>query len=188
MSAIDLSSDAGLIGMLLLTINLLLGLLISIRYNPRKHWPHRRINIFQIHNWTAYIAISVILLHPALLLFSSQPRFQVLDIVWPLHSPGETTYNCLGAIALYTALFVVITSYFRLSLAHRLWKKFHYAAYATAAVVFLHGILEDPNLKNLPPDLLDGEKLLIEACCLLVIGATAWRVRYAFRSKPQKPN
>ena len=58
MTVIDLSSDAGLIGMVLLTINLLLGLLISLRFNPRKQWPHRPINIFKIHNWTAYFAIS----------------------------------------------------------------------------------------------------------------------------------
>jgi predicted ferric reductase len=183
MTAIDLSSNAGLIGMGLLTLNVLLGLLISLRYNPRKKWPHRRVNIFQIHNWTAYIAISFILVHPLLLLFSSEPKFRILDILWPLHSPGQTLYNCLGATALYTALFVVITSYFRLSLAHRLWKNFHYVAYAVAVIVFTHGILEDPNLKSLPPDLLDGEKLLVEGCCALVIGATAWRVRYALRSK-----
>jgi len=183
MTVLDLSSNAGLIGMGLLTINLLLGLLISVRYNPRKQWPHRRINIFRIHNWTAYVAISFILVHPMLLLFMSQPQFRVLDILWPLHSPGQTLYNSLGAVALYTGVFVVITSYFRFSLAHRLWKKFHYVAYVTAAVVMLHGILEDPNLKSLPPDVLDGEKILVEACCVLLIGATAWRVRYALRSK-----
>jgi sulfoxide reductase heme-binding subunit YedZ len=183
MTAIDLSSNAGLIGMALLTINLLLGLLISLRYNPRKHWPHRRINVFQIHNWTAYVAISVILIHPLLLLFSSQPSFRLLDLIWPLNSPGQWNYNCLGAAALYTALVVVITSYFRKNLHHRTWKNFHYAAYGAAGLVFLHGILEDPNLKNLPPDLLDGEKVLVEGCCVVVIAATLWRVRYALRKK-----
>jgi len=29
--------------------NLLLGMLLSLRYCPARHWPHRRINIFALH-------------------------------------------------------------------------------------------------------------------------------------------
>jgi hypothetical protein len=38
--------------------------------------------------------------------------------------------------------------------------------------------MEDPELKNQPPDLLDGEKVLIEVCALLIVAATVWRIRY----------
>jgi len=43
---------------------------------------------------------------------------------------------------------------------------------------FSHGILIDPNLKGQPPDLLDGEKLLVEFCAVLVIAGTILRIRY----------
>ncbi len=59
MTAVDLSSDAGLVAMVLLTINILLGLFLSARYNTVRRWPHRRIPIFDIHNWTAYIALGL---------------------------------------------------------------------------------------------------------------------------------
>jgi len=52
--------------------------------------------------------------------------------------------------------------------------------------LFVHGIIIDPNLKKLAPDLLDGEKVLIEGCCLLVIAGATWRLKIALnKSKRQ---
>lgn len=164
--------------MVLLTVNILLGLFLSARYNTVRQWPHRRIPIFDIHNWTAYIAIGLILLHPILLLCSGTAGFGIADVLFPLHSPKQTLYNCFGAAAFYCVLFVIVTSYFRSRLGSRLWKKLHYVSYAAAALVFVHGILIDPELKNAPPDPLDGEKVLVEGCALLIVIATAWRIRY----------
>lgn len=164
--------------MVLLTINILLGLFLSARYNTVRRWPHRRIPIFDIHNWTAYIALGLVFLHPVLLLCSSTAGFRILDVLWPIHSPKQTLYNCFGALAFYCVVFVVVTSYLRMRLGSRLWKKLHYVAYAAATFVFVHGILIDPELKNRPPDLLDGEKVLVEVCALLILVATVWRIRY----------
>ena len=50
MTAIDLSSFAGLTAMVLLTLNVVLGILVSRNYNPRKRWPFRKIPLFRIHN------------------------------------------------------------------------------------------------------------------------------------------
>ena len=181
MSAIDLSSYAGLCAMTLLTVNILLGLLLSTNYNPVLRWPHRRIKIFEIHNWTAYVALSLALLHPLILLASGTVHFHLLDILFPVWSPGQRNYNILGSLALYTVAFVVVTSYFRPRLGSRLWKKFHYAAYGAAAIFFTHGILTDPELKNQTIDPFDGEKVFIEICALLVIAGTVWRIRSAAR-------
>ena len=70
MSTIDLSGYIGQAALLLLTGNILLGLLIFVRYSPVKNWPHRKINIFGLHNWTGYTALCVAGLHPVALLFS----------------------------------------------------------------------------------------------------------------------
>jgi predicted ferric reductase len=164
--------------MVLLTINILLGLLLSARYNVVRQWPHRRLPIFDIHNWTAYVAIGLILLHPILLLLSSSAGFRIADVLFPVRSPKQTLYNCFGAAAFYCVLFVVVTSYYRARLGSRLWKKLHYVSYAAATFIFVHGILIDPELKGAPPDLLDGEKVLVEGCALLIAIATVWRIRY----------
>jgi len=44
--------------------------------------------------------------------------------------------------------------------------------------MYVHGTLIDPNLKNLPTDFLDGEKVLVEVCFLTVLAASIWRWRY----------
>ncbi len=180
MTAIDLSSYAGLCAMVLLTINILLGLLISVRYSPVRSWPHRRISVFDIHNWTAYIALTLVGLHPTILLFSATANFKWFDILWPLRSPGQRLYNCFGACAFYLLLVVVITSYFRRRIGRPLWKALHYIAYGVAALVYVHGTLIDQNLKNMPTDFLDGEKLLVEGCGLLVLVATIARIKYGY--------
>jgi hypothetical protein len=44
--------------------------------------------------------------------------------------------------------------------------------------MYVHGTLIDPNLKNLPTDFLDGEKILVEVCFLTVVAASILRWRY----------
>ena len=179
MSAIDLSSFAGLTAMVLFTLNVLLGLLVTTNYNPRRDWPRRKppVPLFRIHNWTAYVAIAVAMLHPTLLLFVDKPRFRLGDILLPLHSPGQRLYNILGASTFYVFALVVVTSYFRPQLRYRPWKKLHWFAYLAGALMFVHGTLIDPDLKNQPTDFLDGEKVLVETCGLLVVAGSIWRWR-----------
>ena len=177
MTAIDLSSFAGLTAMVLLTLNVVLGILVSRNYNPARRWPERKIPLFRIHNWTAYTALAVVLLHPTLLLFAKDPHFGPGDILFPVASPGQRLYNTLGALTFYSFLLVVVTSYFRPKIGSRTWKKIHWTAYFAAAVLLVHGLLIDPDLKNRPPDLLDGEKVLVEACFVVVGAAAWWRIR-----------
>jgi DMSO/TMAO reductase YedYZ heme-binding membrane subunit len=179
-TAVDLSSFAGLTAMVLFTVNILLGLLVSVNYNPQRQWPHRKLPFpfWKLHNWNAYLAISVAFLHPTILLFSSTAGFRIRDVLFPVSSPEQTFYNCLGALTFYSFLFVVVTSHYRPQLRYRPWKKLHYTAYAAGALMYVHGTLIDPNLKNLPPDYLDGEKVLVEGCLLVVVAASIWRWRY----------
>ncbi|HET6765550.1 MAG TPA: hypothetical protein VFH27_17845, partial [Longimicrobiaceae bacterium] len=97
MSWIELSSYAGLAAVGLLTLNLLIGLLMAVKYNPVRNWPHRRINTFKIHNWTAYLALSVCLLHALLLLPVPKPAFTLADVLLPVRSPVQPVENTLGA-------------------------------------------------------------------------------------------
>ena len=45
MTANDLSSFAGLTAMVLLTVNILLGLLVTTNYNSLRQWPHRKLPV-----------------------------------------------------------------------------------------------------------------------------------------------
>ena len=103
--------------------------------------------------------------------------FTLFDIAVPIWSPTQPIPNTLGALAFYLVVFVVLTSYFRKVFGRHQWKTLHYTAYAAAAVFYVHGVWADPLLKNRPPDFIDAEKMYVEGCALLVIGASAWRFR-----------
>jgi predicted ferric reductase len=186
MSAIDLSSYVGLAALTLLTLNILIGYLLSTKYNPVRRWPHRRINTVKVHNWTGYAALCVAIVHPLVLLASSTAHFRLIDVVYPVNAPKQPWINALGALALYTLGLLVVTSYFRFAIGRRKWKVLHYTAYATAALFFAHGILTDPNLKNNPVDPLDGEKVYVEVCALCVIAGGIWRWRWQVQQGPAR--
>jgi predicted ferric reductase len=95
MTILDVCAYLGLAAVGTATINMLLGLLIALRYSPVRLWPHRRINIFRLHNWTAYLVLVLILVHPAVLLLRRSTRFGWSDLVLPIHSPVQPTLNRL---------------------------------------------------------------------------------------------
>jgi sulfoxide reductase heme-binding subunit YedZ len=159
---------------------------MSVKYNPVRNWPHRRINTFKIHNWTAYIALAVAVIHALLITFSSTAKFTLVDILYPVNAPKQPWINVLGALALYSLAFVVVTSYFRGELGRKKWKTLHFTAYGTAALFYVHGILTDPNLKDNPIDFLDGEKVYVELCLLIVIVAAGLRLRWQLRQPPPR--
>ncbi len=186
MTAIDVSSYFALGAISLLTLNILLGLLLSTKYNPVRSWPHRRVNTLKLHNWTGYTALGVALTHPLVILFSSTAHFRFLDIVYPLNAPKQPYVNTLGALALYLLIFTVVTSYFRLEIGRKIWKPFHFATYGLFVLYAAHALLTDPNLKNAPFNPLDAEKIFVELCILLVLAGIAFRVRWQLRQPPPR--
>lgn len=181
MTLLDLCSYLGLGATGAVTINLLLGMLMALRYSPMRHWPHRHINVFFLHRWTAYIAVVLALTHPLVLLLLHSPHFRVIDLLWPQWSPLQPKINLAGAGALYLVVLVLVTSLLRTQLGRPLWRAIHYAVFPAAALLFLHSILTDPLLKDGHPDLLDGGKVFVEICALLSTAATIvrWRLRGA---------
>jgi DMSO/TMAO reductase YedYZ heme-binding membrane subunit len=180
MSPVDLSGTIALVAVGLLTVNMLLGLLLSVGYNPVRQWPRQRVKLFTFHNWTGYVAFVAVIFHAGALLFSREPPFSVLDVLVPVRSPVQPVSNTLGAAAFYLVLIVVSSSlrFSRRRLGRHRWKLLHYATYAAAAVFFVHGIIADPLLKGRAVDFIDAEKLYIEGCAVLVVAAIAWRVRH----------
>jgi len=186
LTAIDLSSYAGLTAITLLTLNILIGLLLATKYNPVRRWPHRRVNTVQIHNWTGYAALFAALAHPLLILFSATEKFGIADIVYPLNAPKQPGINTLGAAALYLLIFTVTTSYFRFEIGRRWWKRMHLLTYAMFHLFAAHGILTDPTLKGPPLDPLDAEKVFVEIFVLGVAAAISARIGWQRKQPPPR--
>jgi predicted ferric reductase len=178
-TVLDLSAYVGLAAVGAITLNMLLGLLMAFRYSPYRSWPHHRFNYFRFHNWTGYIALTVSILHPMILLLNKNPRFVILDLIYPVHSPAQPLDNSIGAIALCLLASVVVTSYLRIRLGRHLWKSFHFSIYFAAAALFWHALFTDPSLKNAPTAWFDGGKLFVESCLLLIAAISLLRLRHA---------
>lgn len=186
MTVLDLCAYLGLGAAGAATLNLWLGLLLAMRYSPVRLWPHRHFNVFALHQWTAYTTVTLTLAHPVVLLWLHAPHFRVIDLIWPLHSPLQPWINMAGAAALYLLLLLWITSLLRLRVGRLLWRRLHYLAFPAVVLVFVHSIMTDPLLKDGHPDLLDGGKIFVEACCLLSTVAVVVRIilcRRGFRPK-----
>jgi len=182
---LDLSAYLGLIAVGAVTINMLLGVLMIFRYSPVRYWPHRRFNYFALHNWTGYIALLFSTLHPIILLFNKSPRFRLLDIVYPVHSPQQPLENTIGAIALYVVALMVATSYLRIQLGRRLWKAFHFTVYLGAVALFWHSLFTDPTLKPSPVDWLDGGKVFVEVCAAIILATILIRYQHSRKKSVQ---
>ena len=177
MTLLDLSAYLGLGAAGAAAINLLLGLLIALRYSPLQRWPHRRINVFALHQWTAYLTMALVVAHPVVLLWLGAPRFRVVDLLWPIHSPLQPLINLSGAVAIYLLLVIVVSSLLRNRIGRPLWRKLHYLAFPTVVLVFVHSIFTDPLLKDGHPDMLDGGKIFLDITLAVSVAAVLWRVR-----------
>lgn len=177
MTILDLCAYLGLAAVGTATLNMLLGLLIALRYSPLRLWPHRHINIFRLHNWTAYIVLLLIVLHPAVLLLRASTHFGWRDVLLPIDSPAQPAINTVGAAGLYGLLIVIVTSFFRLRMARPLWKKLHFLVFPAFILMFIHSMLADPLLSHGRVDLLDGGKVFVAICFALALSTVAIRVR-----------
>jgi predicted ferric reductase len=183
---LDVSAYIGLTAVGAVTLNMLLGTLMAFRYSPVRQWPHRRLNYFRLHNISGYLALSLAVVHPIVLLFEQSTKFRIIDLLYPVHSPSQPFDNTIGALALYIVAIVVVTSYLRIRLGRRIWKSFHFTVYVAAAALFWHSLFTDPALKNSPVDWLDGGKLFVEACLLTIVVTGVLRWRHSVRRVAQE--
>lgn len=186
---VSLSATFGLIATGLLTLNLLLGVLISTHVRRVPEWlvpawrrvpaRIRHVGLYPLHNWTAYSAIVVALVHPGLLLLDAKGRFSLLNLLVPLTAPHQRYIYTLGAVALYGLLAVVATStaYVRGRFSNRVWKRVHVLSYGAASLFLVHGLWADPLLLDRPVNFIDAEKVLSEAGIVLLAVAAFYRLR-----------
>ncbi len=187
---VNLSSTFGLIATGFFIANLLLGVLLSTKYQRTSIWQKmpgfvRSIGLYQVHNYTAYIALLAAFTHPVLLLFDKKAGFSLLNIIIPLTAPHQNYIYTLGAIAFYGLFIAVVTStvFVRKLFTNRTWKLIHFVSYGAAMLFLVHGIWADPLLLDRPVDFLDAEKVLSEAGIVLVVIAVIFRFRYAKRKR-----
>ena len=184
-SFLQASAYAGLAATAALTLNFLLGMLVSTNYRRLSLWQKsplfiRKINLVDVHNLTAYVALLLALVHPVLLLFDPSTKFNLIDIIFPINAPTQKLFVALGTVSLLALLVIIITTQkvIKKKIGFRTWKNIHLAAYLMALLFIVHGVVMDPQLKNRPLNLFDAEKIVSELCFIILLVAVFFRVSY----------
>ena len=182
---LELSNFAGLASAVVLTINFFFGMLLTTAYRANPYWkklPPRiqRWDINDIHNYTAYIAWTLVALHILFLLLDKTSKFTFIDTLFPTNAPSQNLVVAFRTLSLYALTIVIITAQkvIKKKMSFRAWKNIHLISYGTAMLFVSHGIFMDPYLKNGELEFFDGEKVLLECCGLLLIVASVFRFRY----------
>ena len=189
-SFLQASAYAGLAATAVLTGNFLLGMLVSTNYRRLSLWQKlplfiRSINLVNVHNWTAYVALLLAFIHPILLLFDKTAKFTWVDIIFPINAPTQSLFVAMGTISLLAIIVLIITTQkvIKRQLGFRTWKNIHLTAYIAALLFVVHGLVMDPQLKNRPVDFFDAEKLVSEGSLFVLLLATFFRVKYHTKFK-----
>ncbi len=185
----ELSGSFGLIATVVLTCNMVLGIMLSTSFK-KTNWGFRlpekmkSIDVYNLHNNTAYTALFFVLAHIVLIPLDSATKFTYWDIIWPINAPHQANIVLIGAISFIALMVVMITTQkgVKRKLGFSLWKKIHLISYATCILFVVHGLLMDPLLKDSPTDWIDAEKLLSEICGLVLLIAFALRYKYHLKS------
>ncbi len=181
----ELSGSLGLIATVILTINMVLGMMLSTSFK-KTNWgiklpaKIKAVDVNNLHNYTAYVALFFVFAHVLLIPFDAANKFTFLDILWPVNAPHQPNIVLLGTFSLLALLTVIITTQkgVKRKLGYGLWKKIHLISYLTCILFVVHGLLMDPELKDRPTDWVDAEKLLSEICGFVLLLAFFLRYKY----------
>ncbi len=189
-SPIEISGSIGLIATVVLTCNMVLGIMLSTSFK-KTNWGFtlpakiKAIDVYKLHNNTAYTALILVFAHIILIPLDATSKFTYKDILWPSNAPHQSNIVFLGTFSLLALITVIVTTQkvVKQKLGFGLWKKIHLISYLTCILFVAHGLLMDPLLKDRPTDWIDAEKLLSEICGLVLLIAFILRYKYHLKSK-----
>jgi len=162
-----LARGSGLAALVVLTLNMVLGIVTSIRWsNPR--WP--RFVIELLHRNSSLLAFALIVVHITTVVLDAFAPIGWKDTVIPFVGVYRPVWLGLGAAAFDVLLALMVTSLLRHRMHHRTWRFVHWFAYLCWPLVVVHGLGTGSDSK------VGFVLLLYVACIAAVIMAAWWRL------------
>jgi methionine sulfoxide reductase heme-binding subunit len=132
-----LARASGIVGFVLLTIAVVLGLTLSGRAKLR-YWP--RFAIEDVHRFAGLLTGTFISLHVLTLFVDSYLPFSLTQLVVPGASTYRPLSTALGVVAAELLLALAITNRYRKRMSYRFWRRAHYLNFAIWGLALSHGI------------------------------------------------
>lgn len=160
------SRAAGVVGLALLTVVVVLGVVTSGRRRPRGQLATVTM---AVHRWLGLGVLVFLAAHVVTAVVDGYVDISALAVVAPFTSSYSTVSVAMGTVALDLLLAVVVTSSLRHRMPERSWRFVHGFGYGVWPLAVLHGLLlgtsDEPALR-----------LATLACGAAGAAAVAWRV------------
>ncbi len=162
-----LARATGIVALLLLTVTVVLGVLTSVRWQPRRL---PRFVVEYVHRNVTVLVLALIAIHVATVVLDGFAPIGWLAAIVPFVSEYRPIWLGLGALGFDLLLAVAITSWLRHRVGFRVWRVLHWSAYACWLAVLVHGL-------GTGSDTRQTWALVVEGACVLAVGvAILWRV------------
>ena len=93
-------------------------------------------------------ALAFAAVHGISLVFDKFLKFTIADVFIPFSSYFETNMVALGVISFYVMLLLILTSYFRRLMSHKIWRISHFLNIALYVIVIIHALNLGTDLKS----------------------------------------
>jgi predicted ferric reductase len=178
-----ISRASGMVAFLLLYFSMFLGLAIRLPILNKIISP---ADALRTHSWISVQAVIIALFHGIILTFDKLMKFSLVDVFLPFASKYQTAFVGLGVMAFYLMLVLIVTSYLKRFIPHKLWRVVHYFNMVLYAFVFIHAMGLGTDLKN--PKILAAFLVLNALLALLIIVNILVRIITAWKRKTNSQN
>ena len=157
----------GVVSLTLLTVSLVLGILVSVRFVTER-WP--RFATIGVHRNVSLLTVIFLGVHILTAIADPYAPVGWLSFVIPFASAYRPLWLGLGTVAFDLLIALIVTSLLRTRMQYRVWKAVHWAAYACWPLAVVHGLGTGTDPKS--PMIL----ALVVLCVAAVLGAGVWRL------------
>lgn len=132
-----LSRATGLLAYVVLSIDVIVGLLVSTRSADRVV---PRGQLVDLHGWLSPLALALVLAHGSVLLADNYARFDVIDLFVPFASRRWPLAIGIGVLAGYLVLVVHLSFGLRKRIGTAMWRRLHYLSFVAFVLVTIHAL------------------------------------------------
>lgn len=122
----------------LLTVAIVEGLALSLRWQSPQRWPRLIHN--EMHQFLVVVAFVFSVIHGLAVWIDPFTRFRWFEVMVPLTSHYRPLWTALGIVAGYLGLAIALSVYLRPRLGYAWWRKLHYLTYLVFVLATLHGL------------------------------------------------
>jgi hypothetical protein len=133
----DMARAGGLTAYVLLTLSIVLGLTLSIRWQNAR-WPRLITN--DMHRFVTLLTLVFVAVHGLASWLDPFMRFGWAELLVPLLSHYRPLWMALGIVAGYLALALWISTELRSRIGYSLWRRLHGLSFVVYALATEHGL------------------------------------------------